>query len=79
MDIRNGSPDGRKKANASDAREYLFRKAFLRFAPVDETQTLDLGSCKSEVEFFLTNAPRLVDRVNIEYLNKTYPDIDLGK
>ena len=73
-DIRNG--DGRKKGNVPRARKFLFRKIFVSFVPDDPSDTLDLAQGQSELEFFLPNE-KLLDRVLIDYLEQTYPDIDL--
>lgn len=75
-DIRNGSADGRRKGDASKAREFLFQKAFVRFELVDKDAELDLGDSPSPVQFFLKKAAKVVDAVMIQYFGDVFPDVD---
>ena len=73
---RNG--DGRNSGNPSVARTYLFKVAFLRFEPRDPKIKLPLKPKQTQLDFFLEKG-KLVDRVIIQYLGETYPDVETGK
>jgi len=53
---------GRRKGDQSKAYEYLFRKAFVSFTPI-EGRVLSRNGHKSDVDFFVHETPKLVDRV----------------
>ena len=74
-DLNNGT--GRRKADKAAARSFLFKKAFIRFEPLPDVE-LDRGGHPDDLSFFLA-LEMLVDRVLIEYLDQTYPDLDAGK
>ncbi|HEX8091034.1 MAG TPA: hypothetical protein VF762_19425, partial [Blastocatellia bacterium] len=78
-DIRNG--DGRRKGNKEAAREYLFKKIFVRFEFAEASAELDLSACKEKTSlgFFLEKCGKLVDALNIQYLDAFFPDVDLKK
>ncbi|HKQ06604.1 MAG TPA: hypothetical protein VJ464_15835 [Blastocatellia bacterium] len=79
-EIRNGT--GRAKGDNGKAREYLFRRTFVRFEPypVDGvTPTLNLGQCKTPLEFFLAKALMVVDAVVQQHVAAVFPDVDEKK
>jgi hypothetical protein len=78
-DLHHGTGKGMRRPDKAKARIYLFKQAFIRFEPADKEANLALADNQSEADFFLANAPKLVDRLIIEYLNETYPELDLGK
>jgi len=73
-DIRNGN--GRQKGDTAKAREYLFRKAYGKFEFAEPGVEFDLGKCKTELEFFLLNATKVVDASMIAYLGEVFPDVE---
>jgi hypothetical protein len=86
--LRNGSPDGRTRGDEAKARQYLFRKAYVKFEFTKPGQELDLGDFTAknpieqhnkDIEFFLTKTLKVVDATIIKYLNEVFPDIDSKK
>lgn len=84
-ELRNGSNDGRRKGDVAKAREFLFQKTYVRFVFVDEdgkpdpTKEIDLGDCKTDLEFFIKKTTKVVDAVMIQYLAQVFPDVDPKK
>lgn len=73
-DILNGV--GRKKGKPQAARQYLFKKAFVRFDFEDSKMQLALGKHKEPVEFFINECDTVVDAVIIQYHQETFPDVE---
>jgi hypothetical protein len=78
-DIRNG--DGRRKGDKEAARLYLFKRIFVRFEFDEPGVEVDTTGCKEKTPlgFFLEKCGKLVDALNIQYLEHFYPDIDSHK
>ena|ERR1700742_2360574 len=73
-EIRNGN--GRSKGSIPKARAYLFEKTYSRFEFAEKDCELDLGECRTEVDFFLTNCLMTVDAIIIQHLAEVFPDVD---
>src|SRR5689334_21290629 len=76
-EIRNGT--GRGKGDAAKAREYLFKRTYAKFEFTEAGCVIDLGQCKTETEFFLSNCGMVVDAVLIQHLAVVFPDVDEKK
>src|SRR5262244_1001996 len=66
---------GRRNGNPKEAREYLFRKAFVKFEPKQPGAKLALNGHKSDLEFFIAETPKVVDRVVLAYHSRNYTDV----
>jgi hypothetical protein len=65
---------GRRRGDQAKANEYLFRRAFVSFTPI-EGAVLSRNGHKSDVDFFCRETPKMVDRVIQAYHARNFTDV----